>query len=527
MRLTLCLKINLIIFGVLVILFSASGIYDYINLKNEFQKKLEVLSKNIGERMSNSIAEPLWNSDTDLLANLVKYEMVDEVLKAVIIYDTSEEAPVFAKMVDEKGAIVDIDDTKLTKTILKKFEPTKEGELAGRLELHFTDAPMQRSLKVQTNKVIYKACVFALLILLALILTIRLMVDRPIKRVIKVFDDMTENVCHGNIDTETDACTAGVHFKGIIDGYNRTLEEVERPIKEAMFIMAKLANKDLTGRMEKEYEGKFEEFSENINKAANNLEEALTVVREAVFLVQENSGKVSSFSQGLSQGATQQAAALEEISSSMQEISNQVNNNAKRAKEARNFSDEVHEGASEGNLRMKEIITAMDDIMRSSENINKIIKVIENIAFQTNLLALNAAVESARAGIHGKGFAVVAEEVRTLASRSTSAAKETTELITKSLKNIETGHATVNAADKVFSRILTGVTDVNKLITEIATDSDSQANAVLQIRDALRQVDQVTQNSAMNAQNSAVAANDLANESKILHDLVHNFRISG
>jgi methyl-accepting chemotaxis protein len=145
------------------------------------------------------------------------------------------------------------------------------------------------------------------------------------------------------------------------------------------------------------------------------------------------SRQVANSSQLLAQGSTEQAAAIEEVTSSINEIAEQTKINAQSASLANDKSLLVKEYASQGNIRMMEMLKAMEEINESSNSISKIVKVIEEIAFQTNILSLNAAVEAARAGVYGKGFAVVAEEVRNLAARSSNAAKETTDMIESSI----------------------------------------------------------------------------------------------
>jgi methyl-accepting chemotaxis protein len=230
-------------------------------------------------------------------------------------------------------------------------------------------------------------------------------------------------------------------------------------------------------------------------------------------------------SQTLSSGASMQASSLEKITDTVSNMAEHTKHNAENANLANEFSEEAHGFAKEGNQEMQDLIQAMGDINASGQNISKIIKVIDEIAFQTNLLALNAAVEAARAGKHGKGFAVVAEEVRSLAARSAEAAKETAQLIETSVDKANNGVKIADATAEALQKIVRSVGKITELIGEIAIDSKDQAERIYQINQELSQIDQITQSNTANAEESAATAEQLAGQTTYLEELLGSFKV--
>ncbi len=314
-------------------------------------------------------------------------------------------------------------------------------------------------------------------------------------------------------------------FRPLICWTNEIVQLGHEPIAESLKVIEKMSMNDFTKEVKGEYAGEHALLKDAVNRTIRSLNEILEQVGSAVEQVKDGSTLVANSSQDLSQGATESAASLEEISSTMTEIGSQVNTNSNFAGQAKDLAEASLKSATHGNNEMKRMLGAMSDINSSSQQISKIIKVIDEIAFQTNLLALNAAVEAARAGKHGKGFAVVAEEVRNLASRSAQAAKETTEMIDNSTKKVDAGTKIANETATALEEIMQQITKVSSLINDIALASKEQATGVSQTVQALTQIDQVTQRNAALAEQAASVSEELSGQSIDLSQTVKRFRL--
>ncbi|MCL2082336.1 MAG: methyl-accepting chemotaxis protein [Oscillospiraceae bacterium] len=236
-----------------------------------------------------------------------------------------------------------------------------------------------------------------------------------------------------------------------------------------------------------------------------------------------NSKTIADDSSALSQSSAQQSTAIEELSDSIAKIADKTNANAEMAEQVAHLAESIKDGAEKGSRQMQEMMLAVDGINEASQSVGKVIKTIDDIAFQTNILALNAAVEAARAGQHGKGFAVVAEEVRSLASKSADAAKDTGSLISNSKEKAELGTRIAQETSASLSEIVEGINESTHLITEIAMSSEMQSAGIMQINTGIDHVAQIIQQNSSIVKESVATAEEMKIQAGILDDLLSQF----
>lgn len=346
-----------------------------------------------------------------------------------------------------------------------------------------------------------------------------LYIARLIGRPLKKMAEAADKLAIGDVDIEM---TAGANdevgkliatFTKVVEGRKRLVEETRR-----------LANGDLT--VDIQIDSDKDVLGISLSSLVESFNELVLSIISSGEQVASSSNLVSNTSIALSQGAAVQASAILMLTASLEEVSSQTTLSAKNAQLVNEIVRHAKSNAEDGNDQMKNMIHAMDILNTASLSINKIIKVIDDIAFQTKILALNAAVEAARAGQYGKGFAVVAEEVRTLAAKSAEAAQNTSVLIDDIIKKIKSSSKIVESTDIALHKIVEDIADAASYVEDIASSSSDQALAIQEISQGIQQVSLVVHNSAATAEESAAASEQLASQAERLRETIGVFKVN-
>jgi methyl-accepting chemotaxis protein len=298
------------------------------------------------------------------------------------------------------------------------------------------------------------------------------------------------------------------------------------PLKEAVSMLGFVERGDLTQRLEIDSQDEIGRLAKALNAALDNVRDVMTKVGEASRGLTTASTQLAKSADVMAGGAHEQAASLEQTSASLEQITATVRQNSDNARQASQFAMSSRDAAEKGGTVVHNAMDAMNEINDASAKIAAIIRVIDEIAFQTNLLAVNASVEAARAREHGKGFAVVATEVRTLAQRSGTAAKEIKALIGDSRRKVENGSTLVNRSGQTLTTIVASVKRVTDIVSEIAAASREQSTGIEQVNTAMMQMDRVMQSNSSQTEELSATANMLAANAVQLEQLIARFVVN-
>ena len=302
-------------------------------------------------------------------------------------------------------------------------------------------------------------------------------------------------------------------------------DNVAEALADLVRMLGALADGDLTKRITADYQGDFAVLKNDANRTAEQLTETVSGIQTVGREVANAASEISTSTSALAQRTEEQAASLEQTSASMEEMSATVKRNADNAVQANQLTCGSRDVADKGGQVVAKAVDAMARIEDSSRKISDIIGVIDEIARQTNLLALNAAVEAARAGDAGRGFAVVASEVRSLAQRSSQAAKDIKVLITNSSSQVHEGVELVNQAGSSLTEILASIKQVVDIVAEITSASQEQSKGIEEINKALTQMDEATQQNSALVEENAASAKTLEHQSEAMNEKVAFFQL--
>jgi len=362
-----------------------------------------------------------------------------------------------------------------------------------------------------------------LVMMLLVIIQTRRIIGRPVKEL----SQAATRIAEGELD-QTIRYKSRDELGILAYNFNRVTERLREYIKyidEISDTLKEIAQGNLAFELKNEYTGEFTKIKSSLDEIAIELNAAMGQLKASSRDVAAGAAQVSESAVNLSQGSTEQSAEVETLAGDISIVSNNVQKLAQDAQQTSSLSKEVREGLLASNTKMQNMAAVIQKISDKSNEIHKIVKNIDDIAFQTNILALNAAVEAARAGDAGKGFAVVAEEVRTLAGRSADAAKETTELLGETISSMDEG---VRAADDTVQSMLAAVKmseEMGALIDDIADNTTQQASMASEISRGIDQIAIVVQSNVNTAESSAAASEELSSQAAMLRELVSRFRL--
>lgn len=321
--------------------------------------------------------------------------------------------------------------------------------------------------------------------------------------------------------------TSKDEFGEVADSFEEMSNNIQFIITDMCLMLSEGASKNLNARSAdpSRYVGNYRELVDSVYTIFADMSKDMHLTNDIAEQVASGANQISSVSQTLSQGTTEQASSVEQLSMTVSSIAELSKNNAEQAGGASKMSVETSQDINESNSCMAQMLEAMNEITETSKEIGKIVKAIDDIAFQTNILSLNAAVEAARAGASGKGFAVVADEVRNLAQRSAEAAKTTTALVESTVVAVENGRKIADATAQSLQLVEQKSIYVNDAILKITDASQNQASATEEVQQGIDQVSSVVQINSATAEESAAASEELAAQAKILSEMTSQYKL--
>ncbi|WP_195463188.1 methyl-accepting chemotaxis protein [Anaerotruncus colihominis] len=375
------------------------------------------------------------------------------------------------------------------------------------------------------NSIIVMGLIVLIVIVAGVLIAVRL--ARSVANPIKACMERLDLLSTGDLHTPVPQIHSKDETAGLMNGLNATVTRLADVVRDVSTHLDEMAQGNFTMEMTRQYQGDFVAIQQSMKQINDSINNTLSQISMAVDQVASGSDQVAASAQSLSQGATEQASSVQELAATIADISHHVQQNADNANSANENAQRVGNDMRQSNVKMQDLVAAMSEINSTSDEISKIIKTIEDIAFQTNILALNAAVEAARAGAAGKGFAVVADEVRNLAGKSADASKSTAALIERSLEAVHNGMNLVDETAASLVRTVEGAGNVVQMLDRIAEASRQQSESIEQVSLGIDQISSVVQTNSATSEQSAAASEELSSQAGLVRSLVGQFRLRG
>ncbi len=349
-----------------------------------------------------------------------------------------------------------------------------------------------------------------------------LAMSRRLSNSIKVCVNRLNLLAKGNLKAEVPVLKAKDETGLLAESTKTIVTTINNIISDLSYVLNEVGNGNFTlsRKNAEQYIGDFQSLAVSLDRITEKLSDTFSQINQSSQQVAGGAQQIADGSQALAQGASEQANSIEALSATINKITEDIRHNASNASGVKQHVEGAFTALDDSNIQMQKMSEAMNDITEKSNEIGKIIKTIDDIAFQTNILALNAAVEAARAGSAGKGFAVVADEVRNLAGKSAEAAKSTATLIEQTKEAVDHGAAIADKTAKAMLAVVNGASAIPKLIDEITIASNQQTDAANQIMENVEEISNVVQTNSATAEESAAASEELSGQAQVLQDLV-------